>query len=410
MSAVALFAAARTVPSSAVYAGASALVALHLFVAAALEGGALATVLPLAVTVGLAAAFPRLRPGVGAWVAFVVGALTVADGVLHVVHGATGADDATGIASGAAGAMMLALAARIATRPKARRRAVVRWGARAGAVTGAAATVLLVVMPLAVAVYFVHKQPRALPAAAFGIPHRDVMLRTSDGIDLAGWYVPSRNGAAVVLVHGAGGDRAGGIESRAAMLARHGYGVLLYDARGGGESGGRMESMGWTWHRDAAAAVDFLAARGVTRIGALGLSTGAETVLEAAGRDPRIDAVVAEGAQTRSLAEMRLLPHTAENLFYALDFGTVAAVYRVLSLHHEPPSLARMAERTQAPLLLISSGTGFERDAARVYARHAGTRATLWELPNVAHTGGLKAFPTLYDERVTAFLDRALLR
>jgi len=49
-----------------------------------------------------------------------------------------------------------------------------------------------------------------------------------------------------VLVHGAGGDRAGGIASRATMLARHGYGVLVYDARGGGESSGRMESMGWT--------------------------------------------------------------------------------------------------------------------------------------------------------------------
>jgi pimeloyl-ACP methyl ester carboxylesterase len=237
-----------------------------------------------------------------------------------------------------------------------------------------------------------------------------VTLHTSDGVDLAAWYVPSRNGAAIVLVHGAGGDRAGGIESRAALLARHGYGVLLYDARGGGESGGRVESMGWTWHRDAAAAVDFLAARGIGRIGALGLSTGAETVLEAAGRDPRIRAVVADGAQTRRLAEMRLLPHSPENLLYTVDFGSVAAVYRVLSLQHQPPSLVRMVEQTRAPLLLISSGTGFERDAGRLYARHAVGPATLWELPRTEHTGGLKAFPRAYDRRVTAFFDRTLLR
>jgi pimeloyl-ACP methyl ester carboxylesterase len=338
----------------------------------------------------------------------VVGAVALADGLLHVAHGGTGIDDVTGIASGLAGAAMLAVAARIASRPKSPRRALRRWGARFAVVGGVVATVLFVVMPIGVAVYFVHKQPRALPAATLAIPHRDVTLHTSDGVDLAAWYVPSRNGAAVVLVHGAGGDRAGGIESRAVMLAKRGYGVLLYDARGGGESGGRMESMGWTWHRDTRAAVDFLAARGIDRIGALGLSTGAETVLEAAGRDPRIRAVVAEGAQTRAWSEMRLLPHTFENVFYTVNFGTVVAAYEALSLHGQSPSLARMVEQTRAPLLLISAGTGFERDATRVYAQHAGGRATTWELPHVAHTGGLAAFPEQYDRRVTTFLDRAL--
>ena len=46
----------------------------------------------------------------------------------------------------------------------------------------------------------------------------------------------------------------------------------------------------------------------MTRIGALGLSTGAEVVLETAARDPRIRAVVAEGAQARSYSELRKLP------------------------------------------------------------------------------------------------------
>jgi hypothetical protein len=45
----------------------------------------------------------------------------------------------------------------------------------------------------------------------------------------AGWYRPSRNGAAVLLVHGGGGDRSGPLR-HARMLARHGDGVLLYDA------------------------------------------------------------------------------------------------------------------------------------------------------------------------------------
>jgi len=193
------------------------------------------------------------------------------------------------------------------------------------------------------------------------------------------------------------------------MLARHGYGVLLYDARGGGDSQGRLESVGWTWHRDVAAAVDFLERRGISRIGALGLSTGAEAVLEAAGRDQRIGAVVAEGAQGRSFAEMRLLPHTAGNAFYGAYWGGVLATYRVLSLESPPPSLGTMVARiAPRPIFLISSGRGFERDFNRVYAKKARGPVTLWEIPDAEHTTGLATYPREYDRRVTRFFDRAL--
>jgi pimeloyl-ACP methyl ester carboxylesterase len=266
-------------------------------------------------------------------------------------------------------------------------------------------------MPLAVAVYLVHKQPLPVASVELAIPHRDVTLRTSDGVKLAGWYVPPRNGAVVVLVHGAGGDRTGGIESRATMLARHGYGVLLYDARGDGSSTGRPESFGWTWHRDAEAAVEFLARRGIiTRIGALGLSTGAEVVLETAGRDRRIRAVVAEGAQARSWSELRLLPVTPSDVLAFAYSSEQIAPYRVLAHASPPPSLAtEVARIAPRPIFLISSGRDYERDLNRAYAAHAGGPATVWEMPDAPHTGGLATYPREYDERVTRFLDRALL-
>jgi uncharacterized protein len=397
-----------------VYAAATALAGLHLLTAAVVEGGQ--ALLPLGLAVAVAASFSRLRPGIQAWTSFAVGALLAADAALHVAHALRpGAsltfDDATGLVSGVGGVVLLALAARLAFRAKARRPVALRWGARVAALAGTAASVVFVVMPVSVAVYLLHKQPVHVPTTALGIPHQDVTLRTSDGVALAAWFVPSRNGAAVVLVHGSGGDRSGGIESRAVMLARHGYGVLLYDARGSGDSGGRPENMGWTWHRDAAAAVDFLRARGIQRIGALGLSTGAETAIEAAGRDPRIGAVVAEGAQARSLSELRLLPKTAGNELFAAYWGTVVTAYRVLSLESPPPSLAsEVARIAPRPVFLISSGKDFERALNRVYAARARGPVTLWELPATEHTGGLAAHPRAYDRRVTAFFDRALLR
>jgi predicted alpha/beta hydrolase len=90
--------------------------------------------------------------------------------------------------------------------------------------------------------------------------YEPVSFAASDGLRLSGWYRPSQNGAAVVLVHGGGGDRTGA-ESHAELLARHGYGVLLYDARGRGESEGSPNAFGWGWDEDVAGALAFLRER-----------------------------------------------------------------------------------------------------------------------------------------------------
>ena len=77
-----------------------------------------------------------------------------------------------------------------------------------------------------------------------GLRHEDVTTFTDDGVRLAGWYVPSTNGAAVVLCHGAGSTRSSVLD-HAAVLAAPGYGVLLVDARGHGASEGRAMDFGW---------------------------------------------------------------------------------------------------------------------------------------------------------------------
>jgi hypothetical protein len=43
--------------------------------------------------------------------------------------------------------------------------------------------------------------------AKLGMEYEDVSLRTADGVVLRGWYIPSHNRAALVLLHGFGGNR-----------------------------------------------------------------------------------------------------------------------------------------------------------------------------------------------------------
>lgn len=373
-------------------------------------------VAPGAIALALAVGFHLLRPALQAWTAFVAGSIATADGALHIDHWLEGSDltweDAIGIASGLGGLVLLGLAVVISARPKEGRRSVSRWAARLGAVAGTAATFLFVIVPVSVAVYFVHKPALPVPATAIGIEHKLVALETSDDLTLAGSYAPGHNGAVVILVHSSGGDASGAIASRARLLARNGYGVLAYDARGGGESEGRPEKLGWTWHRDVQAAIDFLEDQGVhaKHIGALGLGTGAEAVLETAGRDRRIAAVVAEGAQARTLDEARLLPNSAEKAYAISTLTVTYSAYRALRGVDEPPPLHELVPRiSPRPVFLMSAGSGFEKDVNREYARVARWPTRLWEMPDALRTGGLRAYPREYERRVVDFFDEALL-
>jgi pimeloyl-ACP methyl ester carboxylesterase len=140
--------------------------------------------------------------------------------------------------------------------------------------------------------------PEVRSEAAAALPGlSDVALRTSDGLRLGAWYAPGRNGAAVVLVHGWGRNRATMVPE-AAELVRRGCAVLLYDARAHGESDGDLCTWGDREPADMAAAVDYLAAQpGVRAVGALGFSLGATVVAEEAAHDPRVRAVVVEAGQ-----------------------------------------------------------------------------------------------------------------
>ena len=78
-------------------------------------------------------------------------------------------------------------------------------------------------------------------------------------------------------------------------MARHGYGVLLLDMRGQGESEGDPNAFGWESSKDLDAAIAFLTRRPDIedgRIGGLGLSVGGELMIETAASNPALGAVV----------------------------------------------------------------------------------------------------------------------
>ena len=247
--------------------------------------------------------------------------------------------------------------------------------------------------------------------ADLGLDYMDVILSTEDNLTLRGWYVPSTNQAAVILVHAFNGNRTGTIY-HAALLANHGYGVLLYDTRSEGESEGDMNAAGWEDHLDVFAALDYLQQRpevDAERIGVLGLSAGAKTALYAATQTAEIAAVVAEGTRWRTFEDLLI---AAEPDWYIwLPGQWVAFKYiEIASGVRNPTSLRQaVSQMSPTPLLLITAGG--EMATSQAYFDAAGEPKALWVRDELGHQiDALFDQPEEYEHRVVGFLDQALLQ
>ena len=368
-----------------------------------LRGGVTIALLALGV-----AAFPRLRPGGRAALAGALGALAIEGAAIAIADAAGGGprgEDWTGFLLLPVGLILLALAA--AELWRSRRPGRLRWLRRAGLAALSVVGAYWLVVPVAMAILATHR-PRADTApAGLGRPYESVTVTTADGLRLAGWYVRSRNGAAVVSYP----TRTGKLP-QARLLARHGYGVLLLDARGYDGSEGDPNLFGWDDAKDIDAAVAWLRRQPdvcAGRVGGIGFSVGGEMMLQAAAGNPALRAVVSDGAGFRSVREEVL--YGPRGWFTSLPEQVVqSAALTVMTGTPPPPSLEELVPRI-APrhvfFVYAGHGAGGEEYNPDFYAA-AGAPKAIWKIPEARHTAGYQARPREYERRVVGFFDDAL--
>jgi dienelactone hydrolase len=216
------------------------------------------------------------------------------------------------------------------------------------------------------------------------------------------------------MVHGAGSTRSD-VLGEAVPLVRNGDAVVLIDSRGHGDSGGTAMDFGWYGDLDITAAVDFLAARpeiDPTRIGVLGFSMGGEEALGAAAADPRIAAVVAEGATARQSADKRWYSDVygwrgwLQEQFERIQFGITDFLTDA-----SPPTPLRsaVAAADDTEFLLITAGeVADEQHAARDIRAAAPDRVSVWNVEGADHTGGHDTLRDEWERRVIEFFDENL--
>jgi pimeloyl-ACP methyl ester carboxylesterase len=247
--------------------------------------------------------------------------------------------------------------------------------------------------------------------ADWGFTYQDVRFTGGDGLTLAAWYIPSQNGAAIILLHGYGGNRLMMVD-HARYLAEAGYGVLMVDLRAHGESEGEQRSWGWQDVRDIPGAVAYLHSRPeVQHIGILGHSIGGQVALRAAADLADIEAVVADGPSLATAADIWAAEHTVTAAFW---YVTYSLSDRVLSRYVDEPIptavidiMPRLAGR---PLFVIAAGSDpDEVPRARAYLAAVQSPKTLWVIPEASHGQTWRVRPEEYAQRVIAFFDAALL-
>jgi pimeloyl-ACP methyl ester carboxylesterase len=253
--------------------------------------------------------------------------------------------------------------------------------------------------------------PLTLDPALAAVPHlQSVTFGSGTCPLLAAWYVPSREGAALILVHGTGAERASLLEETR-LLAAAGFGVLTLDLPGQGLSAG---DTGWGAPEECAvsAAVDWLSARPEVdpgRIGAFGLSFGGYVLLQAAVAEPRLKALVLVSTPEDLDAETRRAN---------AGWGLLSELPALWVLHRYRRGARDLAPREAVAALspravFIISG---ERDrlvppeASGVLFDAAREPKWLWIVPRAGHAGFAAVAGAAYGQRLAEFFARALPR
>ena len=249
-----------------------------------------------------------------------------------------------------------------------------------------------------------------------GMDYRDVQVTSADGLDLAGWWIPSRNGAALIVQHGYKTNRSTRLLGIAALLVKHGYGVLLSSVRAHDVNGGEVISFGLEEMQDMAAWVAFVGqVDGVDpqRIGIFGNSMGGSLAIQLAAQSPAIKAVVAHSATAsiRSTVETSVryftglppLPFAPMILFWVeRDWGIDADVIDFTQW---------IDDLSPRPVLLMQGGADvvIAPASGQLLYEAALEPRELWFDAALDHVAFFDERPEEFERRVVGFFDWYLL-
>ena len=260
-----------------------------------------------------------------------------------------------------------------------------------------------------------HNHPPMIDPRAVSPEAKAWSTQTADGLTLRGWYHPRRDSRhLVVMVHGLWSCWDEWAELGRDLHAR-GYHVLLFDLRGHGSSDPSRLFMGRRERGDLRAVLTWASAQGFTtdRIGWLGFSMGASTILMEAARNADIRVAVLDSpyGNLPELLNQQLTQHSGLPRWF--NPGILTAARLAFGVRTDDLVPVRSARAWgERPLLLIhgEADSTVPAEQARQLARAAGPTCRSVVLPGVEHVKAYETDPRGYVAAVDQFYQVHLAR
>jgi uncharacterized protein len=249
--------------------------------------------------------------------------------------------------------------------------------------------------------------------ADYSLQYRDVSVQSIDGNTIHGWYIPSTNGAGVILQHGFKSDREELLEE-AAILANRGYGVLVSSIRAHDVNEGELIAFGLREMPDIDAWVKFLQQQeGIESIGMLGNSLGGSLIIQYAAANKDIKAVVAHSA----FSSMRDTINTSVRYFTDLPAFPFASLIRFWAEQEIDGDIEDIDAKkwigniSPRPILILHSisDIAISSESGELLFAAAAEPKELWQVEGVQHAAFDTQLPQEFENRVLRFFDRFLL-
>jgi dipeptidyl aminopeptidase/acylaminoacyl peptidase len=248
----------------------------------------------------------------------------------------------------------------------------------------------------------------------------DVSVTATDGATLRGWSIRplQGNGDAVILLHGVADNRMG-VLGNANLLLRHGYTVLLPDARAHGTSGGELATYGIKEADDVRRWFNWIQLNESPHcIDGLGESMGAAQLLQSLRTTPGFCAVVAEStfATFREASYDRLAEKLHAGAWLgrtllrpAVEAGWLYARWKY-GIDFEQSSPQNAVAASTVPVLMIHGlkDINLPPRHSEMIVAHNQTRipaVELWEPAQAQHTGAAAAEPQEFERRVIGWFE-----
>lgn len=239
-----------------------------------------------------------------------------------------------------------------------------------------------------------------------------VTIKTEDGVNLSGWWLPQPTSSRVVIIFGGHRSVKSDMLGIGSGLWRAGNNVLLFDWRSRGQSDIAQFSLAYYELQDALAAIRYAEERVPdAKLGVTGFSMGASIALLLTAQMPQIQAVVADSpfigireVLANNISRYRLpdqmivsLANRLNHWWYGYQFQAIRPIDAVGSI-------------TPRPLFLIhgSSDSLIPVSHAHQLFVTAGEPKDLWIYPDVEHCGAYFADRYQYVSRVVDFFDQYL--